>query len=286
LPSSFFSAGGSPCSSGASASVLLASLFLPRKTRHGDGHLWNGCGGGADRWPNPRDDWFGSHFIVLCAAAAVIGLVGTGVWELFQKEPIINLGLFLDSNFAMATLLCHPTPSPASRLPRSSGCIANACKLRTVSATGRAIWDGAAYASKCRRRSTCCGCSWDSRSPLPDCLAVGTRSAPQRLRPFPEQPRSRPRHGTRRVLSVLSMALYLLSGFTSRPFPRRRRTPLPDILQNSPASPAPAASLGLTTLQTEVWQASVYLDGFMASMINFDFSGVSSIPISGFELST
>ena len=52
-----------------------------------------------------RDDWFGSHFILVCAVAAVIGLVGTVVWELFQKEPIIDLRLFKDSNFSMATLM-------------------------------------------------------------------------------------------------------------------------------------------------------------------------------------
>lgn len=50
-----------------------------------------------------RDDWFGSHFIVWCMIAAVVGLVGTLVWELRQKEPIIDLRLFKDRNFSMAT---------------------------------------------------------------------------------------------------------------------------------------------------------------------------------------
>ena len=50
-----------------------------------------------------RDDWFGSHFIVWCTALTVIGLVGTVVWELRQKDPVIELHLFKDRNYALAT---------------------------------------------------------------------------------------------------------------------------------------------------------------------------------------
>ena len=50
-----------------------------------------------------RDDWFGSHFIVACTAACVIGLVGVVFWELRQKEPVIELHLFKDRNYAAAT---------------------------------------------------------------------------------------------------------------------------------------------------------------------------------------
>jgi DHA2 family multidrug resistance protein len=50
-----------------------------------------------------RDDWFESHFIVWCAVLAVVGLVGTVVWELRQKDPIIELHLFRDRNYATAT---------------------------------------------------------------------------------------------------------------------------------------------------------------------------------------
>ncbi len=49
------------------------------------------------------DDWFGSHFIVLATVLAVIGLVGVVVWELRQKEPIIDLRLLRDKNFAVST---------------------------------------------------------------------------------------------------------------------------------------------------------------------------------------
>ncbi len=50
-----------------------------------------------------RDDWFGSPFIVWCTVVAAVGLVGTLVWELRQKEPIIDLRLFKDRNFSVAT---------------------------------------------------------------------------------------------------------------------------------------------------------------------------------------
>ena len=51
-----------------------------------------------------RDDWFGSHFIVACAVLAVVGLVGVVLWELRQKDPIVDLRLLKDKNFAVATL--------------------------------------------------------------------------------------------------------------------------------------------------------------------------------------
>src|SRR6476469_1636458 len=50
-----------------------------------------------------RDDWFGSTFIVWCVVIAICGLVGLVIWELRQKEPIIDLRLLKDRNFAVAT---------------------------------------------------------------------------------------------------------------------------------------------------------------------------------------
>jgi DHA2 family multidrug resistance protein len=49
------------------------------------------------------DDWFGSHFIEACAVLAVIGLVGVVIWELRQDQPIIDLRLLKDKNFAVST---------------------------------------------------------------------------------------------------------------------------------------------------------------------------------------
>ena len=50
-----------------------------------------------------RDDWLASPFIVWCSAAAAAGLVGAIVWELRQKNPVIELHLFKDRNYAAAT---------------------------------------------------------------------------------------------------------------------------------------------------------------------------------------
>ncbi|SFK01528.1 DHA2 family efflux MFS transporter permease subunit [Methylocapsa palsarum] len=46
------------------------------------------------------DDWFGSPFIVLMAALAVIGVVGAVIWLRIAKNPIVNLDVFKDRNFA------------------------------------------------------------------------------------------------------------------------------------------------------------------------------------------
>jgi MFS transporter, DHA2 family, multidrug resistance protein len=51
-----------------------------------------------------RDDWFGSHFIVWCTAASAIGLIGAIVWEWRHKDPVVELRLFKDRNYATATL--------------------------------------------------------------------------------------------------------------------------------------------------------------------------------------
>jgi DHA2 family multidrug resistance protein len=51
-----------------------------------------------------RNDWFGSNFIVAFAIAAVIGLIGVVVWELRQKQPVIDFHVLKERNFALATL--------------------------------------------------------------------------------------------------------------------------------------------------------------------------------------
>ena len=52
-----------------------------------------------------RDDWFGSSFIVWSTVICVVGLVGAVVWELRQKNPVVELHLFKDRNYATATFL-------------------------------------------------------------------------------------------------------------------------------------------------------------------------------------
>jgi DHA2 family multidrug resistance protein len=52
-----------------------------------------------------RDDWFSSNFMVVCAVVGACGLIGAVFWELNQKEPMIDLRLFKNLNFAMATFM-------------------------------------------------------------------------------------------------------------------------------------------------------------------------------------
>jgi MFS transporter, DHA2 family, multidrug resistance protein len=52
-----------------------------------------------------EDDWFGSTFICIFAALCVLGLIGMIFWELFTKDPIVDLRLLKERNFAAAFLL-------------------------------------------------------------------------------------------------------------------------------------------------------------------------------------
>ena len=50
-----------------------------------------------------REDWFSSNFILWCAALAVVGLVGALLWELSKDEPVVDLRMLKERNFAFAT---------------------------------------------------------------------------------------------------------------------------------------------------------------------------------------
>ncbi|HEX5227565.1 MAG TPA: DHA2 family efflux MFS transporter permease subunit [Bryobacteraceae bacterium] len=50
-----------------------------------------------------RNDWFSSHGIVSAAVIAAIGLIGVVVWELRQKEPVVDFSLLKDRTFAVST---------------------------------------------------------------------------------------------------------------------------------------------------------------------------------------
>ncbi|MGB8475935.1 MAG: DHA2 family efflux MFS transporter permease subunit [Candidatus Acidiferrum sp.] len=52
-----------------------------------------------------EDDWFGSHFIVTLVVIAAVCLISLAVWEWFRKEPIIDVRLFKNFNFAAANLM-------------------------------------------------------------------------------------------------------------------------------------------------------------------------------------
>src|SRR5271167_1516924 len=52
-----------------------------------------------------RDDWFGSHFIVIMTAICVVSLIAVGFWEWFHENPIIDLHLFKDRSFAVGNMM-------------------------------------------------------------------------------------------------------------------------------------------------------------------------------------
>ena len=52
-----------------------------------------------------RDDWFGSHFIVIMTTLSATALIGVLIWEWYHKDPIIDLHLFKDRSFAIGNLL-------------------------------------------------------------------------------------------------------------------------------------------------------------------------------------
>jgi DHA2 family multidrug resistance protein len=51
------------------------------------------------------EDWFESRFIVTCAVLGVLGLAGVIFWELRQSEPLVDLRLFTQRNYSMATFM-------------------------------------------------------------------------------------------------------------------------------------------------------------------------------------
>lgn len=56
-----------------------------------------------------RDDWFSSPFIVFCAVASALSFIAIVPWELRHKDPIVDLRILLQRNFAIAFLLLMVT---------------------------------------------------------------------------------------------------------------------------------------------------------------------------------
>ena len=52
-----------------------------------------------------EDDWFGSNFIVTLALVSAICLISLVVWEWRHKDPVIDVRLFKNFNFATANLM-------------------------------------------------------------------------------------------------------------------------------------------------------------------------------------
>jgi len=51
-----------------------------------------------------RDDWLSSGFIRVFFALMLVGLIAGILWELRQKEPVVDLKMLKDRNFAVATI--------------------------------------------------------------------------------------------------------------------------------------------------------------------------------------
>jgi DHA2 family multidrug resistance protein len=52
-----------------------------------------------------RDDWFSSPLISASAVIATLTLSGFVVWEWFQEEPLLDMKMFRNRNFAVATVV-------------------------------------------------------------------------------------------------------------------------------------------------------------------------------------
>jgi len=52
-----------------------------------------------------EDDWFGSNFILTLSIISVIALVCLVIWELHVKDPIVDVRLFKNLNFATSCLM-------------------------------------------------------------------------------------------------------------------------------------------------------------------------------------
>jgi DHA2 family multidrug resistance protein len=51
-----------------------------------------------------REDWFSSHFIVTLAVTASVALIFALIWELRQKEPIVDIRLLGERNFFFSNI--------------------------------------------------------------------------------------------------------------------------------------------------------------------------------------
>jgi MFS transporter, DHA2 family, multidrug resistance protein len=52
-----------------------------------------------------RDDWFGSNLILWLTIVAAVAIVASIIWEWYAKNPIVDLHLFRERNFAIASAI-------------------------------------------------------------------------------------------------------------------------------------------------------------------------------------
>jgi MFS transporter, DHA2 family, multidrug resistance protein len=52
-----------------------------------------------------REDWLASNFIVVFTILAVVGIIGTVIWEYYHTNPVIDVRLFKNRNFSVSCVL-------------------------------------------------------------------------------------------------------------------------------------------------------------------------------------
>src|SRR5260370_30621638 len=51
-----------------------------------------------------REDWLESHFIVTFLTVAILSLVFAGIWEWRHPDPVVEIKLFKEPNFALSNI--------------------------------------------------------------------------------------------------------------------------------------------------------------------------------------
>ena len=64
-----------------------------------------------------RKDWLSSNYIVTFAILTAVCLVGVVIWELRQKQPVIDFHVLKERNFALATAPCWCSASCSTAAP-------------------------------------------------------------------------------------------------------------------------------------------------------------------------
>src|SRR5215469_7045492 len=77
-----------------------------------------------------EDDWFGSSFITTFTVISVIALVVAIIWELHHKDPVVDLSLLTNRNFALACALLPFWIHPVQYHRADASAPANARQVR------------------------------------------------------------------------------------------------------------------------------------------------------------